>query len=304
MHTIRKKTAAILILCFAVQLALSSAAAADKSEKMIGEAREYFHQSTGFSGLFIDQFFTHRVEWLEEREVWHAVFTYHDIYDDRFSEACLGHTYSGRVKDPIKPPEFIAIFDKERKLINDLESDASFPMYLERYMIEADNWYRMERIKEQKGYHAEYGRVWQFWPPEIKYGFFAKYGHPSGFLNSSEILSPEGVDLSWEAALDLVRAIAADERLDIDVDRYYADITLMTLPCSAVHDEDPTWIIRLYSQDGEEYREEYMIDVCAVHRQVDWIQVTGNTYIDRHSSKHTVDEDKFPVHLYNRWVKQ
>lgn len=243
-----KKPKSLLFICFIILCAYLHASADNASDSMICDARDYFHKTTDFSYSFIDDYFSIRAAWSDDQENWRVIFTYHDIYDDRFSTACRGHVYNGEDGRVIEPLEFIVVFDSDCNLC-DNENSGIFPILLERYMTEANHWYRIEKIKKQKGYNEKYGRIWQFWPPEIKADFYKEYGHPSGFWTGPEILSPKESVLPYEAMLRLVQDFIIDNNLSIDLNKYCIDSMLTMLPCSEINDNDQTWLIRLYSQD-------------------------------------------------------
>lgn len=298
-HAIKRVIITYLILCLIMPNVVLYAFADNECDKIVNDAKEYFHRTTGFSYSFIDQQFNNHVEWWVDRELWKVVFIYQDIYNNQFATACQGHIYNGKDGRVIEPLKFVVLFDSDYTLLED-EDDEIFPILLERYMTEANHWYRIERIKEQKGYNEKYGRIWQFWPPEIKAEFYKKYDHPSGFFNDFEILSCEKISITHEAILKLIQDFVNANGIAIDVSKYFVDSTIMMLPCSEIKDNDPTWLIRLYSLAGEEYRQEYIIDVCAVHKQIEWIEKNSNTFIDRYSSQHT-QEDNENHYLFNRW---
>ena len=286
MYTIKRAIMICLVLCLVMPNTVLHAFAENGFGKMVYDAKEYFHRTTGFSYSFIDHQFDHHVEWWEDRELWKVVFTYHDIYNNHLATACQGHIYNGKDGRMIEPLKYVVLFDSDCILLEN-EDDEIFPLLLERYMTEANHWYRTERIKEQKGYNERYGRIWQFWPPEIKAAFYQEYGHPSGFFNDVEILSVEKSVLPYEAVLKLIQDYVNANELAIDIIEYCIDSSVIMLPCSEINDNDPTWLIRLYLLDGEEYRQEYMIAVCAVHGQIEWIDKKNNTFIDQYSSQHT-----------------
>ena len=270
------------------------------SEAMILEARVFFHETIGYSYNFIDQYFTTKVQWWDDQQTWRIIFTFQDMYDNRFATACLGHVYSDPTGNLISPPTYIVVFDKEHHLLSQPDY-LSFPAYLNRYMSEANHWYRIEQIKEQKGYNDAYGRIWQFWPFDIKLEFTQRYGNPSGFWKEVELITPTEDMMSYDDALALLQRFIGEKHLNIDIHDYYIDASLITLSCAETNENDPSWLIRLYEAENDLYRQCYIIDICAKHKQVNWIDKTSSTYIDSNSSAHYNLDDQPPISVYNCW---
>ena len=289
-----------LIMALAVLPLPASASSEVADEAMIREARAFFHETIGYSYDFIDQYFTTEVQWWNDQQTWRVIFTFQDMYDNRFATACLGHVYGDPTGNLISPPQYIVVFDEENHLLSQPD-DLGFPVYLNRYMSEANHWYRIEQIKEQKGYNDTYGRIWQFWPYDIKLEFAQSYGSPSGFWKEVELITPTEDMMSYDNALVLLQDFISEKNLDIDTQNYYIDASLITLSCAETNENDPSWLIRLYEAENELYRQCYMINICAKHKRVNWIDKTSSTYIDSDSSAHYYFDDQPPISVYNRW---